>query len=799
MAGKITPLRGLAPEDVTPRQVVSYETSTLFPTLNQERYNPDELATRKGLRIYARMMDDEQVKAVMNFRLSSITARGFEFRYPDDSPLAPDERQARIGFFQYNTDKLRGSFQDGLHAVLRGHVFGFSMTEKVLDVQPYQGKERNCLAALLPRDPVWFRFFTDRYGTLLRIEQHIGNERLVVDPAKFIHYVRCPEVDRYYGQSDLKAAHRSWYIKDITLKLHATYLERFAGGFAWAELPPESNLRDGSEEHEALKTALSNLRNLTSLILPPGVKLNVLQPGTTAEYREALTYHDMAIAKAMLVPNLLGLSHAGQTGSFSQSQTQLEAYFMTTAADTARLQDALNEQLFKDLGDVNWGDGEYPRFCFKPASAEHVKWMVTTFKELAGANVVMATEADEAHLRRLLELPARAEDDVLQKETQLELDERRLAAEAKHRPAPAQLPFTLEQVDGKLREHGERLLEKIASRPAAGSDRSARPNGKDHTDAPPALDSRRGRPRSVDRVTFARAAARVDFALIERRHATLSESGSEQVAQLAARAVKRLLSDERVGELLAQPDSIAQLAFDGPDVGRIKSGFKDALGAAWQTGADAAARELGKAQAPATFADLRGRAADYFEANGFRMAANLTDGMRAIIQQELINAVKTGARPEQVVALVYDRLVRKGFVTLRALEREELRTDVLAEVERLLADALEVANVPAYLNTLVRTNTFEALNEARFATFEQSAEDGFVVAYEYSALLDDNTTEICRALDDGVWAHDSSVWDTYRPPNHYNCRSLLVAVTVLDRWDGVESPAPTVEPQEGFK
>lgn len=32
----------------------------------------------------------------------------------------------------------------------------------------------------------------------------------------------------------------------------------------------------------------------------------------------------------------------------------------------------------------------------------------------------------------------------------------------------------------------------------------------------------------------------------------------------------------------------------------------------------------------------------------------------------------------------------------------------------------------------------------------------------------------------------------------HNCRSVLVPVTTLDGWDGVESPEPDVEPAAGF-
>jgi uncharacterized protein with gpF-like domain len=78
-----------------------------------------------------------------------------------------------------------------------------------------------------------------------------------------------------------------------------------------------------------------------------------------------------------------------------------------------------------------------------------------------------------------------------------------------------------------------------------------------------------------------------------------------------------------------------------------------------------------------------------------------------------------------------------------------------------------------------------------------------VVALRYSAILDDRTTEICQELDDCVWHTDSDNWDKLRPPNHYNCRSLLVPITEVDvqdgLWNGEESDVPSVEPQEGFK
>jgi SPP1 gp7 family putative phage head morphogenesis protein len=91
------------------------------------------------------------------------------------------------------------------------------------------------------------------------------------------------------------------------------------------------------------------------------------------------------------------------------------------------------------------------------------------------------------------------------------------------------------------------------------------------------------------------------------------------------------------------------------------------------------------------------------------------------------------------------------------------------------------------------------LNEARYAEFTDPELAGFVVGLRYAAVLDSSTTEVCTELDGAEFRVDSEVWDTYRPPNHFNCRSILVPITEVDGWDFEESDEPIVDPQDGFK
>jgi SPP1 gp7 family putative phage head morphogenesis protein len=91
-------------------------------------------------------------------------------------------------------------------------------------------------------------------------------------------------------------------------------------------------------------------------------------------------------------------------------------------------------------------------------------------------------------------------------------------------------------------------------------------------------------------------------------------------------------------------------------------------------------------------------------------------------------------------------------------------------------------------------NTSASFNYARQAFFESPENKGFIVAYQYSAIMDRATTPICRALDGRI----NRDFGRYKPPNHFLCRSVLIPITVIDDWDGKEDSFPSIQPQEGF-
>lgn len=827
MAGKVTSLEGKVPKAPPPLQVVSLDgAAALLFGPRAERYNPDALAARKGgLGIYKRMLQDEQVKAVMKFRRDSIIGRGHEFVF-GETELPEEEQKLRIRVMGETITRMNGSFADAVTGVLTGMAYGFSVSEFVTQIIKVAGAPYVGLADILTRDPESFKFYTDDYGTLTRMTQNVNAREIDLDPVRFVHYVQNPEIDPYYGESELRAAYRPWFMKDMDIKLWAAYKERVAGGFLALSLGT-SGITPNSHDYLELQNALRNMRSTMGILLPNGVTAEMHTPGANDTFEKALTVHDLAIAKSLLVPNLLGMSQAGQTGSYSQSQTQLETYFMTLATDTQRLEQCLNDQLFKVLALQNWDDGEFPRFRFKKASADHVKWVVDSVVALSGAGGLILTPKDESHLRQLLDLAPRDDaEEALAKVKQdlvpIQEDPNKTAALALKAKGPAggaaftqvhpvdALKKLLADSGREMSPEVEAKLREITDAEVDAEDFSADKSKVDKSKVDKSKDDEEDDQNHKDKKKFSAdlALQRVDFAVIAQRALGIEEEIADRVASIAAKTVAQQLTDERLTALLGPDvDSIGQTRIDDAGIGKIKAGFKDGLTRAWALGLNQAMTETAKARKAtfsksdrqAHFAALRENAADWFESNAFRMAGNFTDGMKAIIRQELLQAVKTGLRPEQAASVIFTRLIERGFMTYDAVKANETREQVLELVTEALRNAAGTPNVAAYLNTLVRTNTFEALNEARYAEFTDPAVADFVVALQYSAILDDRTTPICRELDGHIHATGSKVWENYRPPNHYNCRSVVFAVTTLDGWDGTESPDPVLQPQEGFK
>lgn len=194
---------------------------------------------------------------------------------------------------------------------------------------------------------------------------------------------------------------------------------------------------------------------------------------------------------------------------------------------------------------------------------------------------------------------------------------------------------------------------------------------------------------------------------------------------------------------------------------------------AFVMGRQDAAREIDR---QLQFAAMDARtAAEWIAANAKELASSLlNDRMVKALQQALIDGIALDLPVKQIVA------------------------NALAALGPLLGEGTAAQPTPPQVDTIVRTILTRAYNEGRRAFFEDERLEGYVEGYMWSAVLDERTTDFCRAMDGKKFAVDDPIWRTLgAPPAHFGCRSLLVPITINDTWKRSSYPKG-VEPAPGF-
>ena len=146
----------------------------------------------------------------------------------------------------------------------------------------------------------------------------------------------------------------------------------------------------------------------------------------------------------------------------------------------------------------------------------------------------------------------------------------------------------------------------------------------------------------------------------------------------------------------------------------------------------------------------------WLRATAFWVSGILGDRVLADAKGVILNGLKTG-KPGSVLA----EEILAAFLPYLG------DPDVIRDEEQLK---------PYRLETIVRTNTTTAYNHGRLTTFLDPDVLPFLKGVRYSAILDTRTTEVCRYLDGKVFKPSDPNLEALLPPNHYQCRSIIVPI-----------------------
>jgi len=739
-----------------------YDKSQISP------YNPDEIVQKTGsLNLYQKMRTDDQVKAVLTMKKNAVLAKGWNIVGEDD---------------EYN-DFITHCFTEPLDIskrlfeVLSALDYGFSVSELLegyAEKGDYKGKI--ILTGIKTRPPHSFRFETDKSGNLKHLWQYTDEGELDLPISKFIIYSYNSEFGNLYGDSDLRAAYRPWFGKDITIKFRNIYNERFGMPTVMGEYKPGM-----SEPQQAeLEKIIENIQAMTSIKIPEGVKISLLEATRkgSPDYKDAIQDYDIAIARSILVPDLMGFSTT-KSGSFALGEKQFEVFLWILE----KLQGDLERKvkiIIRRLIDLNFPNvTNYPKLVFNPLTKDDTEGLAKIFLEAVKNGVILPIKEDEDHLRKSLNFPERTSTD----------------------PAPATIkgkvdkdnPFEEDDEDDEVNPKGNpRKKVPGENTPQSGDDELTGPGGhKPNKTGPHGRGAGPGKgkgdgsglkeyakrklteyEKKVDFTGIETALNKEENIMMVKAGAIIQKSGVDLIGRIFN---KKIIEEQNLGE-------IERLSLKY--MNEFKSLWKLELPSIYRMGFGYAKSEvIGRQYDKATIGNFEPKMAlRYFEQQAYR----LTDTEKARILGGVKNILYGGLKYGKTNAQVKFEL-EEFFSKYTVLQKVRIGAETVI---------MPVDEIPGRLKTIIRTNYSDAYNQGRLGGFQDPTVKDMIKAYQYSAIMDKLTTPFCASMDTNIYKANDPIISSYNPPNHFNCRSMWVPILAGEEFN--VSRVPAIKPAVGF-
>jgi phage gp29-like protein len=357
----------------------------------------DDLTGAKGLNVYAQMKTDAQVQAALNQVYGLVLGEGWDIQAAEYADSEADPAQEQADFVKYCFEQSQGSFTDNLLDILDAVAMGWSVSEIVWRLEsgePWDGYYG--LKALKSKDVLGLELLPDEFGNVQKLRQAnwLNRSEEGWPPEKFVIFTNRSPYSNPFGQSDLRAAHKAWWLKDWTQRWFAVFMQRSASP------TPYGTYKAGTPkaQQDAMLTILNNLQSETGMVIPQEWAVSFLQvaAGSQDAYLRCLEWCDNQIAKAILSQTLT--SGEGQrVGSMALGNVHLDVLQAQLRLQRERLCECVNDQLIRRLVDANFETRLYPKLIIvKPEQETTVEYADALFKmSNLGLDVVGADDVPQ--------------------------------------------------------------------------------------------------------------------------------------------------------------------------------------------------------------------------------------------------------------------------------------------------------------------------------------------------------------------------------------------------------------------
>lgn len=361
------------------REWTQAATALLYQTFD---YNPDDLVQTKGqhVKIYQQMVRDPYVKAGLAIKKLSV------LRLPTEIlPASTDAKDQEIAkFVESQFDAMQTPWHQFLWGLMDSANIGYSIGEiNYCPIQRGEWAGKIGWATVKSKDPYAFSFRIAKNGDVEKVVQRFGaawtkntdskgeGTYYEYPPDKFLISSFQPLYANPYGNSDLRAAYRAYFIKDWAWKFRAIFMEK------WGSPTVVGSFPNGTSEarRKQLEEVLESIQQETTLTIPEDLKIELIRVATTGnitEYERAISDLNKEILVGLL-GSFLAVEEGKRTGARSQGQVHLWIAKLFIEALVYTVQEDINRQMIRRLVDMNYPNVEkYPKLKFELSRVEEL-------------------------------------------------------------------------------------------------------------------------------------------------------------------------------------------------------------------------------------------------------------------------------------------------------------------------------------------------------------------------------------------------------------------------------------------
>ena len=713
----------------------TYHESSFWSDSMSKPYNPDPLFQKTSdYSIYEEMLKDDQINVCLSLKKDLVLASGWDI-IPGDSDN--EDTEVKDYLEKCLNEDIDTPIDSLLEEILTAYEFGFSLTEKIFKLNP---EGMLALKVLKTRHPATWLIHTDERGNVTNYEQRGRKESISVDPKSLIHYINNPRFQNPYGNSDLQPAYAAYFVKRQIIKFLAIFLEKAAGPMPVAKYPTNTPKQAVDDLFDTIK----KFQVKTALALPKEVEIEFLESKNTGEaYHKAINIFNMFIGRSLMIPDLLGFQGTESGGgSYSLGTEQAQILYKHINRRRSTLERFVNREIIQPIVVYNFGMMEkFPKFKFKPIRDEDAIELGKLWIELQKGKFYKPTEEEINYFRKLTKFPE-GEVELTEDEPQQQIDPQ------------TGLPVD-PMINGEMHDeiNPEKQPDKDGEQKGMEKD-AVIPTGGDADDGaiPPKPGKKINNPkknRGVKpyAVTPGDYRKKVDFKAIK----AYLDRFEHKVVQEAKPVIQKIFKD--LGDQIAKKKIIQQQKPEKIDklklkyLGEFERVIQNNLATAYEEAKLIGKTELGSSAKKKFAAPLPDK--DFLrvlEEENYQFIGDWEYAITKKARIAIIAAIKDGKSISDV---------------LRILEEDGLPAS-LTSLERY-----------------ARTKFTEVANKGRLEYFNAS---GIVAAYQYSAILDEVTTDLCENLHGTIFENG----DEPVPPLHFNCRSMLIPITKYEDYKATD-------------